>query len=65
MNFGYRWFMSDWLKGLIDAERDYAEIGRVRCREQVLYHTLAMISFEYADGYFSCVTNKHEREMKR
>ena len=55
--------MSDWLKGLIDAEEDYAKVGRVECRAIALYNTTAMMNHEYSDGYFSYTTNKHNREM--
>jgi len=56
--------MSDWMKGLIDAEVDWAALGRVICREQALYNTKAMMSHEYSSGYFSYVTNKLDREWR-
>tara|TARA_R110000851_G_scaffold245809_1_gene398529 strand:+ start:64 stop:243 length:180 start_codon:yes stop_codon:yes gene_type:complete len=53
--------MSDWMKGLIDAEEDWVTLGMVVCREKALYNTKAMMSHDYSDGYFSYVTSKLER----
>ena len=56
--------MSESLKGLIDAEDDYAIHGRDICRRK---HSIMseLSTHEYNQGYFDYLYNKHEREMRR